>query len=467
MSAKLTLDKERISTMDAINPATGETLRSFDTHTLAYCFAAAQKAHESFLQWRQESFAARAKPMRRAGELLLERKETLGRLITEEMGKPLKSAIAEIEKCASACSYYAEHAESFLAAQPVKTEAAKSYVSFEPLGVVLAIMPWNFPFWQVFRFAAPTLMAGNAALLKHASNTPGCAIAIEEVLRDAGFPDGLFTTLLLPSAEVEDMIAHPLVRAVTLTGSTQAGKAVAKAAGAQVKKTVLELGGSDPYIILADADLDLAARVCAESRMMNGGQSCIAAKRFIVLEAVAEAFTEKLSAAMEAYVMGDPMLPETTLGPMARTDLRDQLHSQVTRSISQGARCVLGGKIPAGKGAFYPPTILAGVAPGIAAFDEETFGPVAAIIPARSEEEALRLANATAFGLGAAVFTRDKQRGEALAGTALEAGSCFVNALVRSDPRLPFGGVKESGYGRELSSFGIHEFVNIKTVYVA
>ncbi len=333
--------------------------------------------------------------------------------------------------------------------------------------MILAVMPWNFPFWQVFRFAAPNLMAGNAGLLKHASNVQGCALAIEEVFRDAGFPEGLFKTLLIPGSRVDPVIEHPLVRGVTLTGSTPAGKAVASKAGEALKKTVLELGGSDPYVILEDADLESAAAVCATARLVNSGQSCIAAKRFIVVAGVREEFERRFVAAMAATKMGDPMEEDTVVGPQARADLRDELHDQVVRSIAAGARCILGGKIPEGPGAFYPPTVLTDVGPGMPAYSEELFGPVATLIPVENEEEALRVANDTSFGLGAAVFTRDVERGARIAREELEAGACFVNDFVRSDPRLPFGGVKESGYGRELSPFGILEFVNIKTVWVA
>jgi succinate-semialdehyde dehydrogenase/glutarate-semialdehyde dehydrogenase len=327
-------------------------------------------------------------------------------------------------------------------------------------------MPWNFPFWQVFRFAAPGLMAGNAGVLKHASNVPGCALAIEEVFRGAGFPDGLFKTLLIPGSRVDAVIDHPLVRAVTLTGSTPAGRAVAQKAGERLKKTVLELGGSDPYLILEDADLDAAASTCATARLINSGQSCIAAKRFIVVDAVREAFEEKFTTAMAQAKMGDPMEEDTVVGPQARSDLRDELHDQVVRSVAAGAKCTLGGKIPDGPGAYYPPTVLTDVTPGMPAYTEELFGPVASIIPVKDESQAIRVANDSVFGLGAAVFTTDEERGTRIAREELEAGACFVNAFVRSDPRLPFGGVKESGYGRELSPFGIQEFVNIKTVWV-
>jgi succinate-semialdehyde dehydrogenase/glutarate-semialdehyde dehydrogenase len=386
-----------------------------------------------------------------------------------EMGKPLKEGVAEIEKCAWVCDYYAENGAAFLKDFPVETDAETSYVSYQPIGTVLAVMPWNFPFWQVFRFIAPAIFAGNCGLLKHASNVPGCAIAIEKAMLEAGFPKGVFQTLLLESSRVAKVIEAPSVRAVTLTGSTQAGQLVAAKAASLIKKTVLELGGSDPYLILKNADLELAATVCANSRLINNGQSCIAAKRFIVDRSVAKEFTSLLKAKMEAKVMGDPLDPGTDLGPMARVDLRDELHRQVLHNQKAGAKIILGGRLPenAGQHAFYPPTILYNVKKGMSAYKEEIFGPVASIILASDTEDAIHIANDTSFGLGAAVFTKSKKEGERIAREALEAGACFVNGLVKSDPRLPFGGVKMSGYGRELGLHGIHEFVNIKTVYVA
>lgn len=452
----------------SINPATGETTRTYEEMPAAVVDRAVEAAHAAFLKWRETGFDERAARLRAAARLLRERRRAYAELMTCEMGKVLAGGLSEADKCASACDFYAEHAAAFLAPEPVVTEASRSYVAFEPLGVVLAVMPWNFPFWQVFRFAAPALMAGNAGLLKHASNVPGCAVAIEELLRDAGFPDGLFRALLIPShpaVHVERMIEHPHVTAVTLTGSTPAGRAVAGKAGAVLKKTVLELGGSDAYLILEDADLDAAVATCVDSRLINSGQSCIAAKRFLIPRRLAADVERRFVAAMRAKVVGDPMREGTDVGPLARRDLRDQLHEQVEASRRAGARCLLGGELPPGPGAFYPPTVLADVAPGMPAYEEELFGPVAALIPVAGEDDAVRVANDSVFGLGAAVFTRDARRGEAVA-RRLEAGCCFVNDLVRSDPRLPFGGIKQSGYGRELGPFGIREFVNIKTVYV-
>jgi succinate-semialdehyde dehydrogenase/glutarate-semialdehyde dehydrogenase len=450
----------------SVNPATGETIREYPETGASEQAALLQAVRRAFEEWRHTDFRERAAPLRRAAALLRERQRDYAVLMAGEMGKPVAQGRAEAEKCAGACEWFAENAEALLAPEVVKTEAARSFVTFAPLGPVLAIMPWNFPFWQVVRFAAPALMAGNAGLLKHAGNVSGCALALEELFRDAGFPADLFRTILVGSGRVAGLIAAPETSAVTLTGSTGAGRAVAAQAGGVLKKTVLELGGSDPYLVLEDADLELAAETCAASRLINSGQSCIAAKRFIVVEAVRARFEELFVLRMKARRLGDPMDEATEIGPLARHDLRDSLHDQVTRSVARGARVLLGGTVPAGKGAYYPATVLTGVGKGMPAFDEELFGPVAAVVPVKDEAAAVRAANDSPFGLGAAVFTRDTARGERLAAKALEAGSCFVNALVKSDPRLPFGGIKESGYGRELSSFGIREFVNVKTVYV-
>ncbi|HYS22099.1 MAG TPA: NAD-dependent succinate-semialdehyde dehydrogenase [Gemmatimonadales bacterium] len=453
-------------TIESINPATGERLETFAETSLPEVERALVEAERAFAGWRRRDFAERARLMRGAARLLRERKTAYGRTMALEMGKPLAQGEAEAEKCAWACEYYAERAAGFLADQPHESDATRSFVRFDPLGPVLAVMPWNFPFWQVFRFAAPTLMAGNTGLLKHASNVPRCALEIEEVFRDAGFPDGVFRTLLIGAEAVARLIADPRVRAVTLTGSERAGTAVAAQAGRHLKKSVLELGGSDPFIVLEDADIDLAARTAADARLINSGQSCIAAKRFIVVERVFERFLERFVAEMGARRLGDPLASGTQVGPQARADLRDTLHRQVEESRRRGASVLLGGQVPPGPGAFYPPTVLAAVEAGMPAFDEEVFGPAAAVIRARDEGESIRLANASTFGLGASLWTQDRARAERLV-DEIEAGAVFVNGLVKSDPRLPFGGVKRSGYGRELSEYGIREFVNVKSVWMA
>jgi len=454
-------------TFRTINPASGAVVAGYEETSPEAVQAIIASAHQAYLAWRNTKFGERAALMRRAAEVLRGNARDYARLMAEEMGKPVRDGVAEIQKCAGACDYFAESAERFLAPEPVATEARKSYVAFYPLGVVLAVMPWNFPFWQVFRFAAPGLMAGNAAVLKHASNVPGCALAIEQVFRKAGFPEPLFRTLLIGSKEVAAVIEHPLVRAVTLTGSGPAGRSVASKAGAMLKKTVLELGGSDPYLVLEDADLEQAATLCARGRLLNMGQSCIAAKRFIVVEKVRSRFEELFVERMRAAKFGDPLSEQTELGPLARHDLRDALHDQVQRSVAKGARCLVGGKIPDGPGAYYPPTVLTDVEKGMPAYEEELFGPVAAVIPVKDEEAAIAVANDGIFGLGGAVLTGNSERGERIARDRIDSGSVFVNEGVRSDVRLPFGGVKESGYGRELSTYGIKEFVNIKSVYVA
>jgi succinate-semialdehyde dehydrogenase/glutarate-semialdehyde dehydrogenase len=450
----------------SVNPADGKLVQEYPEADPEAVARILREAHAAFLEWRRTTFPERAGPLRRTAAGLRERKDELARLMAVEMGKPMAQGRAEAEKCAWVCDYYAENAERFLSPEVIPTDASRSYVAFVPLGVVLAVMPWNFPLWQVFRFAAPALMAGNAGVLKHAGNVSGCALAIERLFADAGLPKALFRTLLVPSARVAGIIEAPEVMAVTLTGSTPAGQAVAARAGSLLKKTVLELGGSDPYVVLEDADLDAAAETCAASRLINGGQSCIAAKRFVVVEPVRPRFLERFVERMKARTLGDPLQEGIDLGPQARRDLRDELHDQVRRSVAAGARVVLGGEVPEGPGAYYPATVLDAVGPGMPAYDEELFGPVASVISARDEADAVRIANDSAFGLGAAVFTRDSARGERIAAESLDAGSCFVNSLVKSDPRLPFGGIKLSGYGRELSHFGIREFVNVKTVYV-
>ena len=451
--------------IESINPATGEVIETFEPFTSTQIDETLTRAHAAYRQWRTTPFAGRSALMRRVAELLRAQKAELGRIATIEMGKTITEAQAEVEKCAWNCDYYAEHAEAFLSPEPVETNAAESYVEFTPIGVVLAIMPWNFPYWQVIRFAAPALMAGNAAVLKHASNVSRCALEIERIFREAGAPDGLFSTILVPGAEVEQIIADPRIAAVTLTGSTPAGMQVAAAAGRAIKKSVLELGGSDAFIVLADADLDAAAEMAVRSRFQNAGQSCIAAKRFIVEDAVADAFAQKFAEQASKLRMGDPLDGQTQLGPMARADLRDALVEQVDRSVQMGAQATLGGKVSEGAGAFFPPTIVTGVTQEMPLFREETFGPVAAVIRARDAEHAIELANDSVFGLGGNLWTRDIERGRQIA-RRLESGGVFINGMTASDPRLPFGGVKQSGYGRELSSFGIREFVNIQTVWI-
>lgn len=415
--------------------------------------------------WRERGFAERAVPMKRLAALLRERKQRYAALMTLEMGKPITEALAEIDKCAWNCEFYAENAERFLGDEPVATNARRSLIAYEPLGVVLAVMPWNYPFWQVIRFAAPALMAGNGAVLKHASNVPQCALALEEAFRDSGFPEGLFRTVLLAGGAVEPLIADDRVRAVTLTGSSETGARIAAVAGTHLKKVVLELGGSDPFIVLSDADVDAAARTGARARAQNAGQSCIAAKRFIVTADVADAFERKLAQALSSLVVGDPKDPRTQVGPLARADLREALERQVRASVRKGARIVTGGKRPQRRGFFYEPTLVADVTADMPVSAEETFGPVAALVRVRDTDEAIRAANATPYGLGASLWTRDLAVADALA-RRIGSGSVFVNSMVFSDPRLPFGGTKRSGYGRELSGHGIREFVNVKTIWM-
>ncbi len=451
--------------IESLNPTNGERLATFPEMPRAEVDRIVAAAVIAQREWARRPFAARAAPMRKVAAILKERAQEFARLMALEMGKPLKDGVAEVNKCALACEWNAEHAEALLSPRVEPSDAGKSYVRFDPLGVVLAVMPWNFPYWQVFRFIAPHFMAGNAGLLKHASNVPQCALSIEKAMHDAGFPRDLFRTLLLGSKAVRPIIEDPRIAAVTLTGSEPAGRDVAEAAGKALKPSVLELGGSDPFIVLADADLDEAARVAATARTMNAGQSCICAKRFIVEEPVYDAFLQKLTAAMGAGKMGDPLDPATTMGPQARRELRDELHGQVKQAIAQGARPVLGCEVPSGPGAFYPASVLADVARDNVAAREEIFGPVAAVLRAGSAEEAVAIANDTKFGLGAALWTRDLAKAERLV-PLVEAGAVFVNGLVKSDPRLPFGGVKASGYGRELGIEGIRAFVNVKTVWI-
>lgn len=452
-------------TMESTNPATGQVVQAFDTHAPAAVSTILDAAVAAQREWAKVPIAERAVPMRKVAALLKERASEYGKMMAVEMGKPVKDGIAEANKCASGCEHYAEHAAGYLAPREIRTDAGRSYVRYDPLGVILAVMPWNFPFWQVFRFIAPNLMAGNGGVLKHASNVPQCAMAIEQVMRDAGFPRDLFRTLLVGSSAVNDLVGDPRIAGATLTGSEPAGRAVGAAAGLAIKPVVLELGGSDPFIVLADADLDVAAKTAAYARCINSGQSCIAAKRFIVVDAVHDAFLERFVAAMQAQKMGDPLDESNTIGPQARRDLRDDLHRQVQEAVKDGARLVLGGTVPQGPGAYYPPSVLADVKPGNLAYREEIFGPVAAVIRARDADDAVRIANDSRFGLGASLWTRDAALAERLA-ARIEAGAVFVNGFVKSDARLPFGGIKASGVGRELGAEGIRAFVNTKTVWV-
>ena len=451
--------------MKAINPTTGETLREYPDHSPAEVAQRLARAAQAFEEWRRTSFADRGRPLRGVAGLLRQRQAELARLMTLEMGKPIAQSESEVEKCAWACEYFAEHAERDLSVETVASDAVRSFVRYDPLGPILAVMPWNFPLWQVIRAAAPALMAGNVLVLKHASNVPGCADELERAFLDAGYPPAVFQQVRIPGAAAEALVDHAAIRAVTLTGSDAAGMALGARAGRALKKTVLELGGSDPFIVLADAEPMQAATQAAAARILNNGQSCIAAKRFIVERPLAERFEWLLGQRMARLAVGDPLERSTELGPLARPDLVDALERQVQESIRAGARLVTGGARPERPGAFYAPTVLADVRPGMPAFDEETFGPLAAIIVADDANDAVRLANQSGFGLGASVWTSDEARGEALA-RELEAGSVFVNGIVKSDPRLPFGGVKRSGYGRELGLWGIREFVNIKTVWI-
>ncbi len=450
----------------SINPSTGLHIADYPDTKPAELERTISDAHEAFMEWRSAALSERTDFLKRLGDILRRRKDELAGLMAAEMGKPLAQGRAEAEKCAWVCDYYAERAEAFLANHPVETDARISYVSYQPLGVILAIMPWNFPMWQVVRCLAPAIAAGNAVLLKHAPNVGGCAEAIDQMVREAGCPKSLFSNIYVDVDRVPDILSHALVRGVSLTGSTRAGKAVGALAGQHLKKAVLELGGSDPYVILDDADLAMAATTCVVSRLINTGQSCIAAKRFIITKKNRQAFEELVVETMTRKTAGNPLEGTYDLGPLARRDLRDELHRQVLSSVSAGARLLAGGQPAEGPGAFYPATVLTAVEKGMAAFDEETFGPVAAIVVADDENHAIQLANDTPYGLGAAIFSRDAARAEQLAANHLDAGSCFVNAFVKSDPRLPFGGIKHSGLGRELSLFGLREFVNIKTVYV-
>ncbi|MBI3903834.1 MAG: NAD-dependent succinate-semialdehyde dehydrogenase [Nitrosomonadales bacterium] len=449
----------------SLNPATNQLIQSYASLDAPHMEQALAQARSAQQAWAQTSFAQRAEVLRKAAQQLLAQRDHYALLVTQEMGKLLREARAEVEKCATVCDYYAQHGEEFMRADPVESDAGKSYVAYRPLGVVLAIMPWNFPFWQVFRAAAPALMAGNALVLKHAPNVPQCALAIEALFRDCGLPQGVFTNLMIEVELAADAIASPHVHAVTLTGSEAAGRKVAALAGQYLKKCVLELGGSDPFIVLHDADIEHTVNMAVASRFLNCGQSCIAAKRFILVPQIADEFLQRFKAKVEELKVGDPLDDATRIGPMARADLRDGLHKQVSDSIAQGAVAVCGCQPVDGAGFFYQPSILDRVTADTCAYNEELFGPVAIIIRATGEDDALRIANASRFGLGSSIWSKDTVRAERLA-AQIEAGCTFINGMVKSDPRLPFGGVKASGYGRELSRLGMHEFVNAKTVWV-
>lgn len=452
--------------LKSINPTTGETISTYSEMAEEAVCRIVSESYEACNRWRRSEFSERSALLFNTAAVLRSEKDDLANLMALEMGKPVQQGRSEIEKCAWVCGYYAENGAGFLESEHISTDASKSYISFRPIGPVLAVMPWNFPFWQVFRFAAPALMAGNSAILKHSSNVTGCSLAIEKIFLKAGFPENIFRSLVISSNRVAGLLENSKIMAVSLTGSTGAGRAVGAKAGSMLKNSVLELGGSDPYVILEDADIEAAVEACATSRLINSGQSCISAKRFIVVDQIYTDFIKLFIERFSKIKMGNPLSEDTNVGPQARVDLRDELHNQVISSVALGAEIITGGKIPEGAGAYYPPTIITGVKKGMPVFDEETFGPVAAVIKASGEKEAIRIANDSVFGLGAAVFTRDRERGERIAVDELEAGACFVNCFVRSDPRLPFGGIKESGYGRELSREGIREFVNIKTVYI-
>lgn len=453
--------------LKTVNPATGELIREYPTIDIPEILRILESVEQDAAEWRGKSFDERAACFRKAAEVLRGNKENYGKTITLEMGKPISEAISEVEKCAWVCEYYAEHAADMLKDEPLESAGSEAFATFQPLGCILAIMPWNFPFWQVFRAAAPAMMAGNAMVLKHASNVPQCALTIEAIFQQSGFPMNAFRTLMVGSDGASVAIAHSVVSAVTLTGSTTAGEKVAAQAGTQIKKTVLELGGADAYLVLDDADIDLAAEKIVAGRMLNCGQSCIAAKRAIVLPGVREAFEKKVVEKMEQIQFSDPNSEDSKLGPMAREDLRDEVHQQVEDSIKAGAKLLTGGKAPDQAGAWYPPTVISGSPEGSPGYDEEIFGPVLSIIEAKDIDDAIRIANSSEYGLGGGIFSQDIDRARELARTKLNSGAVFINDFVKSDPRLPFGGVKRSGYGRELSSYGIKEFVNIKTVALA
>ena len=458
-----------MDTINTINPATGELIHAYETMSEDHIDNLINYAHDSFIACRHDSLASRSAKMHKAAKILLENKLEYAKIITQEMGKPITQAIGEIEKCALVCNYYADNADAYLEPKHIKTEMSKSYIVYRPMGIIFAIMPWNFPFWQVLRFAAPNLMVGNAAILKHAPISTGTALAIEKIFLEAGFAKGLFSSVIVDTDLAGKIIDHPNVRGVTITGSSRAGMAVASQAGAALKKSVLELGGSDPYLILEDNDdaaLEAAAKLCVDIRMKNSGQVCISPKRVIVVDKVREKFTQLALEQMQAYKPGDPMDEDCNFGPMARSDLRDELDNQVKATIASGAKCLIGGEPVAGPGFYYQSTMLTDIPKDSVAYSEELFGPVFMIIPAKDEADAINIANSSCYGLAGAVFTQDIERGQQIAENEIITGACAVNTFVASDPRMPFGGTKSSGYGRELGSYGIHEFTNIKTIMV-
>jgi len=451
--------------IQSINPATQEILKTFDAHTDEVLENIVAQADTTFRNWHQTSFAERQNLMMKVAEILEQEVDYYAELISLEMGKPISQSMGEVKKCANVCRFYAEKAEGFLQEEMIQTQASKSFISYEPLGVILAIMPWNFPFWQVFRFAAPALMAGNTGILKHASNVPQCALAIEEVFRKAGFPVGAFTSILVGPDKIEKLLQDDRIKAATLTGSEGAGSKVAEAAGREIKKVVLELGGSDAFIVLEDADIDQAVETAVNSRMINTGQSCIAAKRFMVVEPVADAFLSKMKDILESKKTGDPLEKDSDYGPLARRDLATELQKQVIESVGKGALVYLAGGQEDPDSAYFKPMILTDVAPGMPAYDDELFGPVATVFRVKDEQEAIRIANDHRYGLAATIFTQDTAKAEKLA-HQIESGNVFINAMVQSSPEMPFGGVKKSGFGRELSYIGIREFVNLKSIWM-
>lgn len=453
--------------VQTINPTTGQVIKTYPLMSEAEINTIIEATHQAYKTWRKSDFVLRKKLMLKFKELLSERKEEFANLMTDEMGKPITQVYAEIDKCIFLCEYFAENAETFLAAKEIKTEHAKTYVAYESLGIIFSIMPWNFPLWQVLRFLIPNLMAGNATILRHADCTTGSGFLVEKLVRDAGYPENLMRSVVIDNEMAAKIIAHPRIIGVTLTGSERAGKSVASEAGKALKKVVLELGGSDPYLILEDADLELAADICVKNRLANAGQVCVSPKRFIVVEKIAEQFTKLTIEKAKKFISGNPHNESCNLGPMARSDLRNNLHKQVQECVEKGAKLLLGGEMPQGEGFYYPATVLTNIKPGMPAYDDELFGPVITIISAKDEADAIKIANSVRFGLGSGVFTQDKIKGEKIARDDLESGMSAVNTAVASDPRLPFGGVKSSGFGRELSSFGIHEFVNVKTIIIS